>query len=111
MNSSSDDASRYRDPKLCEVWKKRDPIDRFGAWLAGKKLQKPAQEHAIRERCESEITAAIEAAEKVGPPTVSTMFDDVYATRTRQLDEQCAELKDALQRGVVAKGHHGEFPL
>ena len=22
-----------------------------------------------------------------------------------------AELKDALQRGVVSKGHHGEFPL
>ncbi|MSR46436.1 MAG: pyruvate dehydrogenase (acetyl-transferring) E1 component subunit alpha [Planctomycetes bacterium] len=110
-HSSSDDASRYRDPKVCEIWAKRDPIDRFKAWLEGKKLLKVAQEQAIRDRCEQELKEAIDAAEKVGPPAVSTMFDDVYATRTTQQDEQWAELKDALKRGVVAKGHHGEFPL
>lgn len=110
-HSSSDDPSRYRDPKLCEVWKERDPLVRFARWLLGKKLLSDAKFKAIRERCEQELTAAIEAAEKVAPPAVSTMFDDVFATRTRQLEEQWADLKDALQRGVVAKGNHGEFPL
>lgn len=110
-HSSSDDASRYRDPKVCEVWKTRDPVDRFKAWLEGKKLLSAKQEQAIRDRCESELKEAIDAAEKVGPPAVSTMFDDVYAARTPQLEEQWSGLKDALQRGVVAKGHHGEFPL
>ncbi|MBM4015424.1 MAG: pyruvate dehydrogenase (acetyl-transferring) E1 component subunit alpha [Planctomycetes bacterium] len=110
-HSSSDDPSRYRDPKVCEVWKGRDPIDRFKRWLEGKKLLSAAQDAAIREQCEKELTQAIDAAEKVGPPAVSTMFEDVFAGRTAQLDAQWAELKDALQRGVVAKGHHGEFPL
>ncbi|MBL8840876.1 MAG: pyruvate dehydrogenase (acetyl-transferring) E1 component subunit alpha [Planctomycetes bacterium] len=110
-HSSSDDPSRYRDPKVCEVWKTRDPIDRFKAWLEQKKLLTAAQETEIRARCDAELQAAIDAAEKVGPPAVSTMFEDVYAGRTAQLDEQWAELKDALQRGVVSKGHHGEFPL
>ena len=47
----------------------------------------------------------------MGPPAVSTLFDDVFAARTVQLEDQYAALKDALQRGVVSKGHHGEFPL
>jgi 2-oxoisovalerate dehydrogenase E1 component alpha subunit len=110
-HSSSDDPTRYRDPKVCEAWKLRDPLLRFGRWLEGRKLLDPATDQAIRERCERELGEAIEAAEKVGPPAVSTMFEDVFATRTAQLDQQWAELKDALQRGVVAKGHHGEFPL
>ncbi len=110
-HSSSDDPSRYRDPKVCEVWKKRDPIDRFKAWLEQQKMLSPAQEQEIRARGEAELQAAIEAAEKVGPPAVSTMFDDVFAKRSQQLEAQWEELKDALQRGVMSKGHHGEFPL
>ena len=54
---------------------------------------------------------AVDQAEKVGVPPVSTLFDDVFAERTPQLEEQHAVLKDALSRGVVARGHHGEFPL
>ena len=47
----------------------------------------------------------------MGPPAVSTLFEDVFAQRTTQLDAQHEALKDALQRGVVSTGHHGEFPL
>ncbi len=110
-HSSSDDASRYRDPQVCEVWKQRDPIVRFRRWLEQEKLLTPAQDAQIQGACEAELKTAIDTAEKVGPPAVSTMFDDVFAARTPQLEQQWAGLKDALQRGVVSKGHHGEFPL
>jgi 2-oxoisovalerate dehydrogenase E1 component alpha subunit len=110
-HSSSDDASRYRDPALCEAWKKKDPIDRFKRYLTQKKLLSAKDDEAVHKSCADELQSAIEAAEKMGPPAVSTLFDDVFAQRTAQLDAQHEALKDALQRGVVSKGHHGEFPL
>ena len=110
-HSSSDDASRYRDPALCQTWRKKDPIERLKRYLVHHKVMKEKDDEEVRKGCADELQAAIEAAEKVGPPAVSTMFDDVFEKRTPQLDEQHEALKDALQRGVVAKGHHGEFPL
>jgi 2-oxoisovalerate dehydrogenase E1 component alpha subunit len=110
-HSSSDDAARYRDPALCEAWRKKDPIERFRRYLAQQKVVTPKQDEELRKGCADELQAAIDAAEKVGPPAVSTMFDDVYAERTAQLVEQHEALRDALQRGVVSRGHHGEFPL
>jgi 2-oxoisovalerate dehydrogenase E1 component alpha subunit len=110
-HSSSDDASRYRDPALCEAWRKKDPIDRFKRYLTQKKLLTAKDDEAVRKSCADELQAAIDAAEKMGPPAVATLFDDVFASRTAQLEEQFAALKDAMQRGVVSKGHHGEFPL
>jgi 2-oxoisovalerate dehydrogenase E1 component alpha subunit len=110
-HSSSDDPTRYRDVKLCEAWAKKDPIERFRNYLQRTKRWTPDLEREVRTGCENEIEQAIQQAEKVAPPAVSTMFEDVYAERTPQLTEQWTALKDALQRGVVSKGHHGEFPL
>ena len=39
-----------------------------------------------------EIDSAIEAAEKAGPPALSTLFDDVYGAPPPQQAEQRAEL-------------------
>jgi len=110
-HSSSDDPTRYRDAKLCEAWRKKDPIERFRSHLKQIKLWTSDFEHDVTSDCEREIEEAIQQAEKVGPPAVSTLFDDVFATRTPQLEEQGGGLRDALQRGVVSRGHHGEFPL
>jgi 2-oxoisovalerate dehydrogenase E1 component alpha subunit len=110
-HSSSDDPTRYRDPALCEAWRKKDPIDRFRRFLERRGAGVAAELESIRAECVAELDAAIAEAEKVGPPAVSTLFDDVFAARTPQLEEQFERLRGALQRGVVAKGHHGEFPL
>jgi TPP-dependent pyruvate/acetoin dehydrogenase alpha subunit len=110
-HSSSDDPTRYRDPKLCESWAKRDPIERFRHYLKRTRRWTQEFEQEVRTGCENEIEQAIQQAEKVAPPPVSSMFEDVFAERTPQLTEQWIALKDALQRGVVSKGHHGEFPL
>jgi 2-oxoisovalerate dehydrogenase E1 component alpha subunit len=110
-HSSSDDPTRYRDPALCEAWSKKDPIERFRAYLVRRKLLPDALDEEIRAGCTGEIDRAIEQAEKLGPPGISTLFDDVFAAPTPQLAEQSAELRQAVARGAVSKGHHGEFPL
>jgi 2-oxoisovalerate dehydrogenase E1 component alpha subunit len=110
-HSSSDDPKRYRDPALCDAWKKKDPIDRFKQHLERKSVLTEALDRELREQCTAELEQAIEQAEKVGPPGVSTMFEDVYAAKTPQLVEQGEALRDAMTRGVVSKGHQGAFPL
>jgi 2-oxoisovalerate dehydrogenase E1 component alpha subunit len=110
-HSSSDDPKRYRDQALCDDWKKKDPIDCFKRYLEKRNVLTETLDREIRARCAAELESAVDQAEKVGPPPVSTLFDDVFAERTPQLEEQHAVIKDALSRGVVARGHHGEFPL
>jgi len=110
-HSSSDDPKRYRDQALCDAWKKKDPIERFKQFLERDGTLDEKSDRELRERCAAELEAAVQEAEKVGPPAVSTLFEDVFAEKTPQLAEQDAQLKDALQRGAISRGHHGAFPL
>jgi len=84
---------------------------RFKQYLEREGLLDEKADRDIRERCTAEIEAAVQEAEKVGPPGASTLFEDVFAEKTAQLAEQSDALRDALQRGAVSRGHHGEFPL
>jgi 2-oxoisovalerate dehydrogenase E1 component alpha subunit len=110
-HSSSDDPTRYRRPDLVEEWVRRDPLPRFRQYLELQDLWDEKQEKALRAEIKAEIQAAIEAAEKVGPPPLSSMFDDVYAELTPALKEQWATLKEAHEKGILSTGHMGEFPL
>ena len=110
-HSSSDDPKRYRDQGLCDSWKTKDPIERFRCHLDRQGILTAARDKEIREACVAELERAVQEAERVGPPAVSTMFEDVFAERTPQLASQSEELRDALQRGVVSQGHQGAFPL
>jgi pyruvate dehydrogenase E1 component alpha subunit len=91
-HSSSDDPTRYRDEALYQAWKLRDPIDRFRAYLTGKKLWSDAQEAALKDELKELISQAIQSAEPVAPPTVEELFSDVYSEKTPQLIKQEAEL-------------------
>jgi TPP-dependent pyruvate/acetoin dehydrogenase alpha subunit len=46
------------------------------------------QEEAMLEAIKKEINDAVKEAETKGPPAVETLFDDVTARPTPQLDEQ-----------------------
>lgn len=91
-HSSSDDPTRYRDEKLFEAWKKRDPILRLRQYLTRKKWWSDADETAMQEEVKREIAEAIEKAEAAPPPALETVFEDVYAQMTPQLAAQQAEL-------------------
>src|SRR5262249_25554060 len=87
-HSSSDDPTRYRDPKLYEAWQKRDPIKRFQDYLTRKKYWDEKKEKTLQEELKAEVADAVNRAEKVPPPEFEDLFSDVYAELTPQLKKQ-----------------------
>jgi pyruvate dehydrogenase E1 component alpha subunit len=110
-HSSSDDPARYRDEKLYEAWKKRDPIDRFRQYLEGKNLWDDKKEKTLQEELKGLIADAIAEAEPMPPPSLESVFEDVYAEMTPQLRRQM----EALVKEGELRGHFQNtseaFPL
>jgi pyruvate dehydrogenase E1 component alpha subunit len=109
-HSSSDDASRYRDQKEFEAWKKKDPIARFQRYLKHKKLWSEDLEQEIHETAKAAIQQAVKTAEAHENPPVDSLFDDVYMNLTPHLKAQREELKDLIAKGGVG-ADVGAFPL
>jgi len=110
-HSSSDDPTRYRDEKTYQAWVKRDPLPRFRNYLEHQKLWDSKKEAKLLETLKAEIAAAIEKAEPVAAPNIEDLFDDVFATRTPQLEKQrAAMLKERELRGTF-ENTSGAFPL
>ncbi|MBI5849612.1 MAG: pyruvate dehydrogenase (acetyl-transferring) E1 component subunit alpha [Planctomycetes bacterium] len=107
-HSSSDDAARYRDAKIHDEWKERDPIARFQRYLHKKKLWTEDWELEIHERARHEIHEAVKRAEALPRPSLDSLFEGVFMNLTPQLVEQRAEL-------LALKGPEseelGHFPL
>jgi len=102
-HSSSDDPSRYRDEAVTDAWKgHRDPIRRLETWLLARGWLAAGERAALAARLEDEVRDAIARQEKVGPPALETLFDDVYEHPTWLLEEQRAELA----AGPRAKNPH-----
>ena len=77
-HSSSDDPTRYRDPKEEELWRGRDPIDRFRNHLKTQGIWTKDREAELQARLDEEVAGAIDRAEKAGPPAPETMIEDVW---------------------------------
>ncbi|MGA9520922.1 MAG: pyruvate dehydrogenase (acetyl-transferring) E1 component subunit alpha [Myxococcaceae bacterium] len=97
-HSSSDDPSRYRDPKEVEVWKTRDPLDRLNARLVSAKLWDASRDEALRAELLEEINAAIKEAEALPPPAPETLFEDLYGEEPWNVREQRAEFLEYMRR-------------
>jgi pyruvate dehydrogenase E1 component alpha subunit len=110
-HSSSDDPTRYRDEKVYEAWRKRDPIPRFRNYLEHLKLWDAKKETALLETLKEEIARAIEQAEPVPPPAIEDLFDDVYAKRTPQLEKQRAAMVRERELRGTFEDTSGAFPL
>ncbi|MCC6783598.1 MAG: pyruvate dehydrogenase (acetyl-transferring) E1 component subunit alpha [Planctomycetes bacterium] len=107
-HSSSDDAARYRDAKVYEEWKQRDPIQRFQRYLQKKKLWTEAWDQEIQERAKQAINEAVKQAEARPRPSLDSLFEDVFMNLTPQLVEQRAELLSLKGPESEELGH---FPL
>ncbi len=94
-HSSADDPAHYRDEAEHKAWSKRDPLLRFGVWLAEKGILSADAQAALAKRITADIRAAIVSEEAAGPPPTSSMFDDVYAKPTWLLEAQRAGLPRA----------------
>lgn len=87
-HSTSDDPRGYRKEDEVEPWKSKDPLPRFRAVLEARGLWSAAEEAKEVETLEADIKRAIETAEKKGPPSLESLFDEVYAERPWNLQEQ-----------------------
>jgi TPP-dependent pyruvate/acetoin dehydrogenase alpha subunit len=99
-HSTSDDPSVYRAPDEAEL--ARDPLSRLRKHLEGRGLWSEAQEREHTEEVQRELRACIEAAEHKPPPSIASMFEEVYAELPAHLAQQLAEC----ERGPRAPKKH-----
>jgi len=96
-HTTSDDASRYRPDSELEEWKKKDPIERFQAYLKSKRIWTEEFEKSVQLEVGRFVTEGVEEAEKTPPPSIEEMFLFTYEDMTPQLEEQLEELKASLK--------------
>jgi pyruvate dehydrogenase E1 component alpha subunit len=100
-HSTSDDPKAYRPEAWLEPWKQLDPIRRVRRHLERQRPWTDADDRAIEAEAEAEIKACVAAAEKAAPPSLESLFEDVFATPPWHLVEQ----REALLKGPRAKKH------
>jgi pyruvate dehydrogenase E1 component alpha subunit len=103
-HTSSDDPSRYRDERITEAWRKKDPILRMAAYLRGRGLLDDAKEAQLRADLDVEVRAAVDAEEHAPTPQLHTIIEDVFAEPTQQLKDQLAVV-EALPRQKTGGVH------
>lgn len=96
-HSSSDDPSRYRPDAEVEMWRKRDTLERMRHYLRHKKWYDEAEDARLHRVAEEEVSKAIEAAERAGPPSWETLLEDVYADMPQHLAMQRDDLAEYLK--------------
>lgn len=74
------DPEKYRTPEENAAWQipEKDPIDRFGAVLMGKKIATEASLEAIRAAVDTEIEDAVAFANAAEYPKVEDLLKDVF---------------------------------
>jgi pyruvate dehydrogenase E1 component alpha subunit len=87
-HSSSDDPTRYRPKEEVESWAARDPIERLRRYLEVKGIWTKAWDDALRKELEDLVSETIRRVEKAPPPTLESLFEDVYAEMPPHLREQ-----------------------
>jgi pyruvate dehydrogenase E1 component alpha subunit len=95
-HSTSDDPHRYRPDEEVAAARKRDPIQRLKADLIGAGLLDEAGDAKILEEARAAIGAAVTRAEGAAAVDPLSLFDDVFAERTPQLEEERAHCAAAL---------------
>jgi pyruvate dehydrogenase E1 component alpha subunit len=90
-HSTSDDPKAYRLADEVEHWTKVDPMVRLRHHLEVLGVWGDKDEQRLRTKVENELKQCIEAAEAKAPPSVESMFDDVYGERSWNLEEQARE--------------------
>lgn len=92
FHNTTDNPSRYQDPKEHEAAGRLDPIKRVERYLAERGIWNEKFEREFADAAEEEIDAAIKEAEKATPPQPSQIFDHVFAELTPRQAAQRREL-------------------
>ncbi len=100
-HSTSDDPRRYRTESEVAEWKQRDSIERLKHELIDAGRWSEAQDAELLEEVRAEVATAVNRAEAVAPTDPLTILDDVFASRTPELEEQRRQLEEMLRMGLV----------
>ncbi len=100
-HSTSDDPTRYRPADVVARWEELDPLRRLRLHLKQRVGWDDDRDKLIHDEVTEQVKAAIERAEAAPPPSIASMFEDVYAELPWHLREQQQEL----EQGARAKGH------
>ena len=87
-HSTSDDPNSYRDDAEVEPWIERDPILRFRLYLTRQGHWDDDKEQALEDEVRATIRSGLDEAFRSGPPSLDTVFEDVYDEMPWHLREQ-----------------------
>ncbi|MDH5673083.1 MAG: thiamine pyrophosphate-dependent enzyme [Myxococcales bacterium] len=87
-HTTSDDPTVYRDKEEVERHQKRDPVKRLRRYLERQGVWSDEAEQAFAAEVDAELKRAIEKAEATPPPSIASMFEDVFAEMPEHLREQ-----------------------
>lgn len=90
-HSSSDDPTKYRVDSEVEPWRKKDPIDRYKAFLTGIGLWSAAEDAKVQAELDAYVQKGIESAEGSPQPPPHWIVEDVYDEVTPRLERQFQE--------------------
>jgi len=102
-HTNADDATRYRTDDEVQAWVERDPLIRIEAYLRARGLLDDDLAEQAKHDADS-VAAAMRAglmADNV--PAPSALFENVYASPTKQLQEQAAMVAEELEREAVLR--------
>jgi 2-oxoisovalerate dehydrogenase E1 component alpha subunit len=91
-HSTSDDPKAYRGPEALAPWAARDPIERVRDYLQRRGAWSDELQRELDSDIERRFREAVATAERTPPPSLESIFDDVYAEPPWHLVEQRAQL-------------------
>ncbi len=90
-HSTSDDPSIYRSQDEVEMWKRRDPLTRFTAYLIKKGIITEQENQKMMSEIDAELARVVKEREAIPPPDPSTLFTEVYSEMPWHLREEAEE--------------------
>ncbi len=94
FHNTTDNPSRYEDPKEHEEARRRDPIERVQKYLAGLGLWDAKREANLTDELQSEIDSALAAAAAAPVAGPQDLFENVYEHPPQRVLQQRAEMLD-----------------
>ena len=98
-HTTADDASRYRDPKELEKWKKRDPLIRLKKYLVAKKLWDDKKEEAAHSEAQEAMKEVVKKAEAIADPKTADFFNYMY----KEIDTELATQRDTMRTSSLGQ--------
>jgi pyruvate dehydrogenase E1 component alpha subunit len=87
-HSMADDPTKYRTKDEEAEWELKDPLARFGKFLANKGLWSDEDTARVKEEAKAEVAEQIKKAEAAEKMTVASLIDSMFETTPAYLEAQ-----------------------